>query len=124
MLLSTPWSFKWSLSPRFPHQNPVYTSILPIHATFPAHHILLDLITRTISGTLPLNLTSGPGFATLYTVSILPIAAVLFILVILYSFSMQQGTDDFGTESTAPAMMSLRQGRHCKCCYVGAWRGK
>ena len=29
ILPSTPGSFKWSLSLRFPHQNPVYTSTLP-----------------------------------------------------------------------------------------------
>jgi len=29
ILLSTPWSPKWSLSLRFPHQNPVYASPLP-----------------------------------------------------------------------------------------------
>ena len=29
ILTSTPWFPKWSLSLRFPHQNPVYTSLLP-----------------------------------------------------------------------------------------------
>ena len=36
-----------SLSLRFPHQNPVYASRLPHSATCPAHHFILDLITRT-----------------------------------------------------------------------------
>jgi len=44
VLLSMPGSSKWSLSLKFPHQNPVYASPLP------AHLILLDLITRTILG--------------------------------------------------------------------------
>jgi hypothetical protein len=43
-----PSSPKWSLSLRFPHQNPVYTS--PIRSTCPAHLILLDFITRTMVG--------------------------------------------------------------------------
>ena len=47
---STPVSPKCSLSPRFPHQNPVYASSLPIRATCPAHLILLDLITQTVLG--------------------------------------------------------------------------
>ena len=42
-------SYKWSLSLRFPHQNPIYTPLLfPIRATCPVHLILLGLITRTI----------------------------------------------------------------------------
>jgi len=47
---STPGSSKWSLSLRFPHQNPEYASPIPIRATCPAHLILLDLITRTTLG--------------------------------------------------------------------------
>ena len=50
-LLSTPGSFKRSLSLRFRRQKPVYTSPLLfryIYATCPAHLILLDLITWTI----------------------------------------------------------------------------
>ena len=43
ILPSKPGSPKWSLSLRFPHRNPVYTSPLPIRATCPAHLILLDI---------------------------------------------------------------------------------
>ena len=50
ILPSTPRSPHWSLSPRFPHQNPVHASPLPILATCPAHLILLDFFTRTILG--------------------------------------------------------------------------
>ena len=45
---STFCSPMWSLSLRFPHQTPVYTSPLPIRATCPAYLILLDFITRII----------------------------------------------------------------------------
>ena len=47
---SIPDSSKWSLSLRFPHQNPVHSFPLPIRATCPAHVTLLYLITRTIFG--------------------------------------------------------------------------
>ena len=50
ILPSMPESSKWSLSLRFPHQNPVYASPLPIRATCPANHIFLNLITWTIFG--------------------------------------------------------------------------
>ena len=46
----TPGPSKWSLSLRVPHQNPVYTSPLPIRATCLAHLTLLDLFARTIFG--------------------------------------------------------------------------
>jgi len=39
---------KWSHSFRFPHQNPVYTSLLPHTRYMPRYFILLDLITRTM----------------------------------------------------------------------------
>ena len=50
ILPSMPESPKWSLSFRFPHQNPVYASPFPypICLTCPVHLILLDFITRTI----------------------------------------------------------------------------
>ena len=47
---STPRSPQWSLSLRFPHQNPIHPLSLPIRTTCPAHLILLDFITHTILG--------------------------------------------------------------------------
>ena len=47
---STPRSPQWSLSLRFPHQDPIHPLSSPIRATYPAHLILLDFITRTILG--------------------------------------------------------------------------
>jgi hypothetical protein len=44
----TPRSSQWSLAFGLPNQNPVNTSTM--HATCPAHLILLDLITVTIVG--------------------------------------------------------------------------
>jgi hypothetical protein len=50
ILPSTPRSPQWSVSFRFLYQNPVYASPFPNRATCPAHHILLDFITRTLLG--------------------------------------------------------------------------
>jgi hypothetical protein len=46
ILPSVPESSNWTLSLRFPHQNPVHASPLPIHVTWPVHLILLDFIPR------------------------------------------------------------------------------
>jgi len=48
-----------SLSLTFPRQNPVYASPFPIRATCPAHHILLEIITRTILGDRHRSLNSS-----------------------------------------------------------------
>ena len=77
---STPRSFQWSPSLRFPQQDPIHPVSSPIHATCPAHLILLDFITRTIVGEeyksfssslcylLQSPVTSSLlGFATVYT---------------------------------------------------------
>jgi len=52
ILSTTPESPKWSHSVRFPHQNPAYASPLlsSIRATYPAHLILLVLITWIMLG--------------------------------------------------------------------------
>ena len=48
ILPSMPGSSKWSLSLRFPYQNPVCTPPLSLHSTCPVYLTLLDLITSTI----------------------------------------------------------------------------
>ena len=47
---STPRSPQWSPSLRVPQQDPLHPLSSPIRATWPAHLILLDFITRTILG--------------------------------------------------------------------------
>ena len=59
ILPSMPGSPKWSLSSRFPHQNPVYASPLPHTCYMPAHLILLDFITWTTMGEQYRSLSSS-----------------------------------------------------------------
>ena len=66
ILPSTPGTSKWSFSLTYPHQNPVYTFIIPIRATCPAHLILLDLITRTITGEQNRSLTFNESLHFIY----------------------------------------------------------
>jgi len=47
---STPRSSQWSLSLRFPHQDPIHPLSSLIRTTCPAHLIFLDFITRTLLG--------------------------------------------------------------------------
>ena len=58
ILPSKPGSPKWSLSLRFPYQNPVY-AFYPIRVTCLAHLILLDFVTRTILGEQYRSLSSS-----------------------------------------------------------------
>ena len=41
---------KWSLSLRCPHQNPVKATPIPIRATYTAHFVILNFISRIILG--------------------------------------------------------------------------
>jgi len=59
ILPSTPGSYKWHHTLRFPYQNPVYNSPAHILATCPANIILFDLITRIIFGEVYRSLSSS-----------------------------------------------------------------
>ena len=71
----TPMSSQWSLSLRFPHQDPIRPLSSPIRATCPAHLILLDFITRTILGEEYRPFPSGFPTKTLYDPLSSPIRA-------------------------------------------------
>ena len=57
---STPRSPQWSLSLRFPHQDPIHPPLLTHTRHMPSHLILLDFITRTILGEEYKSLSSSP----------------------------------------------------------------
>ena len=59
ILPSMPGSSKWSLSLRFPHQNPVHIFPLPHTCYMPHSSHLLDLITRIICGEQYRSLSSS-----------------------------------------------------------------
>ena len=61
ILSSRPGSPSWFISLRLPHQNRFYTSrfLSSIRTTWPTHFILLDFITRTISGEWYISLSSS-----------------------------------------------------------------
>ena len=59
-------SSKWSLSFRFPHQNSVHTSLRPLHVTWPAQLIVLDLFrVHTLSSSLLCNFLQFPVSSSL-----------------------------------------------------------
>ena len=75
---STPRSPQWSLSLRFPHQDPTHPLSSPIRPTCPAHLIILGFITRTILGeqyrllsSSSCNLLHSPVTSSLLTLYVL-----------------------------------------------------
>ena len=68
----------------FPHQNPVYASLLPIRATCPTHLILLHFITQTILGEEYRSLISSLC-TFLHSLVILPLLGPNILLNTLFS---------------------------------------
>ena len=91
---STPRSLQWSLSLRFPHQDPIHPPS-STRAIFPAHLILLDFITRTILmwGVQIIQLLVIPLKPNdLYIGRTAPLTSKRFIL---YIYSTNIGTEYF-----------------------------
>ena len=84
-----PSSPKWSLSLRFTHQNLYKPFLSPIRATWPAHLILLDFITRTILGEEYRSLSSSLcSFLHSPVTSFLLVPNILLNTLFPYTFSL------------------------------------
>ena len=107
-LPSTPGSPRRPLSLRFPHQNPVRTTPLPIRATYPTQLILLHFITRTILSVDQYRSLSSSLCSFLQSSFIFRVSQLIFIqpcLMLVYS-------DWQHTEADQPRPVT-RTRQHC-----------
>ena len=106
---SSPRSPQWSPSLRFPHQEPIHPLSSTVQATCPAHHILLDFITRkklgeeykSFSSSL-CNLLHSPVTSSLHRPNILLNTMFSNIICFLSSRSVN---DQFHTQTKQHAKL-------------------